>query len=802
MLKNYFKIAWRNLLRNKGYSFINIFGLAVGLATCILIFLFVSDELSYNAYNTKADRIYRLNADFLVNGNSFNERTVPAQFGNVLVKDYPQIENATRVTDFGEILVKKGNETLIEKNAAFADANIFDIFTLPMLAGDPKTALVEPNSIVISERIAKKYFGSGNAVGKTMLLNNTDNYKVTGVIKDMPAQSHIHYDFLKAMSGNADSRNTNWMSDNYETYLLARPGTSEQSINNFLKEATKKYMEPALKAMAGSTINELEQNGGHFRYLAIPIKKIHLESTLSNEAEPSGNIQYVYVFIAASIFILLIACVNFMNLSTARSAGRSKEVGVRKVLGSDRSHLISQFLTESVLTSFISVIIALIIATALIPYLNQLSGKELDLGLFTNIWLLPSLVSVALIVGLVAGSYPAFFLSAFQPVKVLKGSPSTGFKGGWLRNSLVVFQFAAAIILIVGTIVIYSQLNYIQNKKLGYNREQVLVLKNTASLYIHAKAFKNEVLQIPGVEAGTITNNLPTSLNFNTTIFSKDAARSKGQVMGIAQWDVDADFIPTMGMTMIDGRNFSALISTDSVGIVVNESAVRLLGLREPIGKNIYASGKKLNIIGVVKDFNTGSLRTKIPPLVISLAESRNIMAFRVKTKNISAVIGQIENKYHAVEKMAGQPFMYSFLDDDFNSLYQSEQRTGKLFISFAAIAIFIACLGLFGLITYAAEQRTKEIGVRKVLGASISNIVLLLSNDFLKLVAIAAIIAFPLAWYSMNLWLRDFAYRIDITWWVFALAGVLAFVIAFGTVSFQAIKAAVANPVKSLRTE
>ena len=805
MLNNYFKIAFRNLWRNKGFSAINIFGLAIGLATCLLITLFVTDELSYDRYNKKADRIYRINADFLVNGNFFNERFTPSQFGAVLIKDYPQIENYVRFTRQGDILVQKGDETLVEHNASFADSSLFEVFTLPLIKGDPRTALTQPHTMVISESMAKKYFNSTNIIGQSLLTDNTNPYTITGVIKDVPPQSHLHFDFIRSMSELDESRATSWMYDNWITYVLVRPGTSQQTLDGYLRDATKKYMDISLKHMVGSSVEELEKNGGHFRYTAIPLTGIHLHSTLTNEVEPSGDIQYVYIFIVIAVIILLIACVNFMNLSTARSAGRSKEVGIRKVLGSQRSGLILQFLAESVLMSFFALLLALLMAWLLLPYLNQLSGKSIQLTTGSSGWLLAGLPLTVLFVGLLAGSYPAFFLSAFEPVKVLKGRLSSGFKGSRLRNSLVVFQFATAILLMVGTIVIYNQLNYIRNRKLGYNRDQVLVLKNTAALDSHARAFKEEVLQIRDVEAGTMTGHLPTSLDLSTSIYSKDAAHSAGQVTGLGEWAIDADYVPTFGMTMAAGRNFSPQLPTDSSAILLNETAARLFGFTDIRNKYLYQNKDNpvaLHVIGIIKDFNAGSLRHQIPPLVFRLAEDRSAMAFRVNTSNLPAVIAQIRKKYESQETMKGQPLTYSFLDEDFDHLYQSEQRTGKIFISFAVFAILIACLGLFGLVTYAAEQRTREIGIRKVLGSSVTGIVRLLSKDFLRLVALAFVIAAPIAWFLMNKWLEDFAYRTTIHWWIFLLAGFLAFLITLLTVGFRAIRAAVANPVHSLRAE
>ncbi len=808
MIRNHLKIAFRNLWKNKGYSAINIFGLAIGLAVCLLITLFVADELSYDKYNAKADRIYRVNTNIKLNGSGFNEQSTPAPMAGVLMKDYPQVKQATRIDVGGEILVTKGTETLIESNSFFADPNIFKVFTIPMISGNPETALKEPKTMVVSEAIAQKYFKSTNIIGQTLKINNTDFYKITGVIQNTPANAHLHFSFLKSMVGNEHSRDDQWLSNRFTTYVLLRPGNDQTTLNRILKEVAKKYAEPQLQSMFHSTINDLEKKGDYLKYDPVPLTSIHLYSTLSHEVEPSGNIEHVYIFTIIAVFILLIACVNFMNLSTARSAGRSKEVGVRKVLGSDRYSLMMQFLTESVLTSFIALVIALLITLLFLPYFNQFSGKEIELGLFSKIFLLPSLLLVTSIVGILAGLYPAFFLSAFEPIQVLKGKLSAGFKGSWLRNSLVVFQFTTAIILIICTLVIYNQLSYIRNKNLGYNREQVLVLKNAYSLGSHAGTFKNEVLQIPGVVAATRANVLPTSNNSeDQNAFSKDASMSASQSVTIAEWFVDADYIPALGMKMVQGRNFSSQMPTDSGAILINEAAARMLGFNHPLQEKLYDSDRGKNvftmpIIGVVKDFNTGSMRYETTPVVFHLSKYGDRFAFRIKSKNIAGVISQIESKYHTVELMAGQPFIYSFMDEDFDHLYRSEQRTGKLFITFAFFAILIACLGLFGLITYAAEQRTKEIGIRKVLGATVANVTAMLSKDFIKLVFIAIIIASPVAWFAMNKWLQGFAYRTNIGWWVFASAALIAVVIALATVSFQAIKAALANPVKSLRSE
>ncbi len=550
------------------------------------------------------------------------------------------------------------------------------------------------------------------------------------------------------------------------------------------------------------------KSGNYDNYNLTPLTSIHLHSNKTAELGINSNIEFVYIFSFVAFLILLIACVNFMNLSTARSANRAKEVGVRKVLGSLRQNLVAQFLIESILLSFIALILAMIIASLLLPYFNQLSGKQLDLSVFSNAWVLPSFIALMLVVGVIAGSYPAFFLSAFKPAEVLKGKLAKGFKSSRLRSGLVIFQFFISITLIIGTIIIYNQLKYIRSKDLGYNRSHVLILRNTNSLGNNAKAFQDEILQFPGVQNATMTGFLPTSDWRSDSPLFPDATLDQKNAVSMQIWNVDENYIPTLGMHIVKGRNFSKDFLTDSTGIIINEAAEKLLGFNDPVNKPLYymtdfKTGKDIkayHIIGVVKDFNFSSLREEVTPLALVDHRQAGSIAFLINGGNMQGLISQIESKWKAMA--SGQPFNYSFMNDDFNNIYRSEQQTGRIFISFAALAILIASLGLFGLVTYAAEQRTKEIGIRKVLGASVSAVVSMLSKDFLKLIIIAACIAFPVAWWAMNSWLQHFAYRIHIAWWVFAVAGVGALLIALITVSFQAIKAAIANPVNSLRSE
>ncbi len=689
----------------------------------------------------------------------------------------------------------------------YTDPTVFDVFTLPMLEGNPGTALQDPHTVVITESTAKKYFNKTAVVGQTLTINDTGNYKITGVVKDIPQQSHFHFDFFVSLTESEESKRNNWLSNNFNTYVLLKPGVDAKALNAQMDKETEKYIEPQAREVFHISMSDFKKSGNHDEYKLMPLTKIHLFSNKVAELEANGNIQYVYIFSAIAMFILLIACVNFMNLSTARSANRAKEVGVRKVLGSFKRDLIQQFLIESVLISCIALVIALVIAWLLLPYFNQLASTNLVFS-FTSIpFLLPVLVLIALLTGLLAGSYPAFYLSSFQPSDVLKGKLASGFKRSWLRSSLVVFQFFISIVLIIGTIVIYRQLQFIQTKDIGYNRNQVLIIKNTSALGNNVKAFKDKVQKLPDVKAATMTGWLPTSDRRSDSPLFPDATTDPKRAVSMQTWKVDDQYIPTLQMKIVAGRNFSSQMPTDSDAVVINEAAAKLLDFSNPVNKTLYYLTdditkvvKPYHVVGVVKNFNFNSLRENVTPLAMFLTSNKGSIAFRVETKHLSALISQIEAKYKSLAP--GQPFAYSFMDEDFNKTYRAEQQVGKLAIAFSGLAILIASLGLFGLVTYAAEQRTREIGIRKVLGASTGNIVGMLSVDFLKLVVISSLLAFPVAYYCMNQWLQDFANRIHISIWIFFIAGLSAVFIAFSTISFQAIKAALANPVKSLRTE
>jgi putative ABC transport system permease protein len=812
MLRNYLVVAFRNLWKNKGFSAINIAGLAVGLATCLLILFFVLDELAYDRYNEKADRIYRVDADLRFGGNHFVLAVDPDPMGPTLKKDYPEVEQYVRFRYYGNaFLVRKDNQNIQEDNVILADSTLFDVFTLPMIQGDPRTALVAPSSVVITESVARKYFNTDQAVGRVLTVNDSIPYKVTGVIKDMPTQSHFRYDIFVSMSSSPESRQNIWVSNNYSTYIVLKKGTDPKWLDAQFDGLVDRYLMPQAAQILGINGEAFKKQGNFAHYSLTPLTSIHLHSNKTGEMGANGSIQYVYIFSAAALFILLIACVNFMNLSTARSAGRAKEVGVRKTLGSLKRNLVGQFLTESILVSFVSLALALGLVTLALPAFGRLSGKELQLHLQSRPVLDLALVALALLVGLLAGVYPAFYLSSFRPIKVLKGALSTGFRTGWLRSTLVVFQFSISIFLIVGTVVIYNQLQFIRHKDVGFNREQVLVLSNTQVLGKNAKVFRDELLRLGGVEDVTVSGYLPTGNNRDDNPLFQDATLDPKKAISLQVWGVDEHYIPTLGMKMAAGRNFSSDFLTDSSGIILNEAAVRLLGTADPLHKNLYelrdfrggnipGNVQTLHIIGVVKDFNFNSLREVVTPLALYIDNSPGSVAIRLHTNDLPGLIDKIRSVWTSM--VPSQPFSSSFMDDDFNRIYASEQRMGGIALFFAALAIFVACLGLFGLVTYAAEQRTKEVGIRKVLGASVANIVTLLSKDFVGLVALSALIAFPLAWWAMRHWLQDFAYHVPIGWGVFAASGALALVIALGTVSFQAIKAALANPVTSLRSE
>ncbi len=811
MIKNYFKIAWRNLLKNKTFSLINIAGLAVGFSSFLLIGLYVLDEISFDKFHEKANRIYRINADIRFGGTDLRLAVSPDPMGATLKNDYPQVEQFVRIyASDGPQFIKKGTEYIRENDIIYADSTFFDVFTFPVIAGNAQTALDKPNTVVLSETGARRYFGTVDAVGKSLEVGLRDKilYNVTAVYKDMPSNAHFHFDVILSMA-NVEYGFGNFLSNNFQTYIVLKEGTDYKVFEkNFDAVVVKHILPQAKQMMQINSMDEFKKAGNSLVYSLIPLTDIHLKSDRFPELGTNGNIQYVYIFSIVALFVLLLACINFMNLSTARSANRAKEVGIRKVLGTERHTLMGQFIAESSLMSYLAFAVALLITGLVLPYFNEIAAKSFTFKDFVTFKSLPILIVLPLFVGILAGYHPAFFLSSFKPIAVLKGKLNAGFQRSNFRNGLVTFQFVTTIFLVICSIVVFQQLHFIQNKNIGFNKEQVLIINGSGALKQNAEVFKDEILKISGVTNGAFAGYLPVANSSRSdNSFSKAAVMDMKNGFNMQVWNIDHDYIATLGMEIVKGRNFSKDFPTDSSGIIINETTAKLLGYDDPIGKQIYTSdgnNAKQNIayqiVGVVKNFHFESLRQNIGPLCMKLGRSPWAMAFKINTQDIPALINKVKTTWKTLAPE--MPFRYSFLDDNFDDMYRTEQRVGKVALIFAVLTIFIACLGLFGLVTYISEQRTKEVGIRKVLGASVGNITTLLTKDFIQLVLLAIVIASPLAWWAMHTWLQDFVYRIDISGWVFVLAGVVAVLIALLTVSYQAIKAAVANPVKSLRTE
>jgi putative ABC transport system permease protein len=816
MFRNYFKIALRNLSKHRFYSLINVAGLATGVAACLIISLFILNELSYDSHHVNSDRIYRLNFEIKFGNLDYNMAVTPAPAADAILHDYPEVEAVARIRTQGTYLVKKDKENFREGNIAYADSSFFKVFTVPFIHGEQSKALTEPNTIVISRKIADKYFPNENPVGQTLTFFNDWNNKIVGVMENSPDNSQFHFDILISMLNNEESKNSMWLSNNFHTYLLLKPGTDYKALDKKFRGMQDKYVGPQIREFLGmeNTPEKLAANGNKFNFYLIPLKDIHLHAKTTIEIEPNGDITYIYLFGAIALFILVIACINFMNLSTARSANRAREVGVRKVLGSLRSHLVRQFLLESAMISMLAFTVAIGLAYGFLPVFNDLAGKQLHLPL-NNLYFYLLIIGLSLFVGTLAGVYPSFFLSAFKPINVLKGKLAIGMKSGLIRSGLVVFQFTISIFLIVGTITINRQLQYIQQKKIGFNKDQVIVIKEANAMGKQLESFKNEMLKNSHIISATISGSLPvagTDRN-NSTYWPMGKEPDQNNMVGVQGFYVDYDYIKTLGMEIKEGRDFSRDFISDSTGIIINESAAKAFNIElDPIGKKIETFKTKAGntidkeardvytVVGVVKDFHFESLRDNITPLAIFLDESTGLISFRFEAKNVNEVISSIEKAW---KQMApGQPFEYTFLDDDFSSMYSSEQRLGKIFAIFAGLAILIACLGLFALSAFTAEQRTKEIGIRKVLGATVGSIVLLLSKEFGKLIVIAFVLAAPLSWFAVKWWLQGYTYKTEVGAAIYILAGVSAFLVAWLTMGYQSIKAASSNPVNSLRSE
>ena len=808
MIRNYLKIAWRNLTKYKFISFINLFGLTVGLTCCLLILTYIINELSYDQYK-QSKNIYRVERTFLnPQDKTVNLRlsAIAPPFAALLANDFKEIKKVSQVLQNGPTPIKYDEKLFNENNSFFADETMLDLFDVKLTRGNALKALDEPFEVMLTESVAKKYFGNDEPLNKVIRMNNQFDLKVTGVYKDFPNNSHMHPEVLISFPTLMDTavygkQNfiDNYGNNAFYTYVLLPDDYDPKRLEAQLPAFQNRHIRDdgpgnTIKASDYSVLNLTK------------VSDIHLRSHKDDEVEENGDIKRVYIFSAIALFILLIACINYMNLSTARSVLRGKEIGIRKVVGARRKELIAQFLSESVLICWIATILAYFITWLTLPFLNKLSGQNLTIDIITKWQILLPLIVVPFIVGLVSGIYPALFLSSFQPIKVLKGVFKVGGRSISFRKVLVVVQFTISIILIICTAVVFEQLRYMQTKSLGFNKDHMVTLSYNGNLTSTYESFKTQLLSNSNIKEITRSSRIPTG----RLLDAMGSQINRGDSLTPTQADIkfivaDEDYLSTYGVKVVAGRNFSKTYGTDTSAFLVNEAAVKVLGLKSPedaVGRQFQYGGRKGQLVGVFNDFHFESMHQRILPLVIFIPRNQgNYGRLSVKISgNIPVALSHLENTWKKF--VPAIPFEYSFLDQRFEQLYESEQRQKSIFTTFTGIAIFIACLGLFGLSAFAISQRVKEIGIRKVLGASINSIVVLLSKDFLKLVGIAAFFGFIIAWYAMNKWLQDFAYRIHIQWWIFIIAGIITAVVAFLTISFQAIKAATANPVKNLRTE
>jgi len=802
MLKNYFKVAVRNILKYKFYSAINIVGMTIGITACLLIIIYVTDELSYDRFHEKVEWMYQVGLHGKIAGQDIRTADTCPPLAAAMVNEIPGIEQTTRIVQYYEPIVKNGDKIFTEKGVFFADSNFFKFFTFSMSEGDPKTALLEPNSVVLTKSAAEKYFGSTDVVGKFLTIGNdsSNTFNVTGITPDCPANSHFIYTMLlSSNSSGSRLKSQVWMNNFMYTYFILNKNASVASVENKFKDLVEKYVGPEIEKFLGISLKGMKETGDTYGFFATKVTDIHLRSTTRDDIEPGGNIRYIFFLGAVGIFIIVIACINFMNLSTARSAGRAKEVGLRKTLGSLRGQMIGQFLAESIIYSFIAVLLALVLCDLLLPSFNLLAGKHLKIQALVSPAFIAGIAGLILVVGLIAGSYPAFYLTSFSAVEVLKGKVRGGMKSKGIRSTLVISQFALSIFLIIFTAVVYQQINYMQERDLGIDKHNVLVLHNTELLGNNAATLKNDIDQQTGIVKSSYTTNSFPGIN-NTTVF-RAGNSEQDHIMGV--YFADYDHQELMRFSLKEGRYFSKDFPTDSMAILLNEAAVAEFGYGHPLQEEIinHEDGKheRLKVIGVYKDFNFESLKTRVRPLAIRLGKRGNQLMIRYQDYPDKAVATaeKVWKKF-----AADQPFEYNFLDENFDELFRSEQRLGRVFGVFSGLAIFIACLGLFALAAFTAEQRTKEIGIRKVMGASVTTLTFLLSKEFTRLVLIAFIPAATIAWYVSDQWLQDFEYRITFDPLIMLWSGLGTIIIAWITVCYQAVKAAVSNPVDSLRYE
>ncbi|MCD6598063.1 MAG: ABC transporter permease [Bacteroidales bacterium] len=810
MFKNYLTITFRNLLKHKSYTFINIIGLAIGLSSALLILLYVQDELSYDKFHKKSDQIYRVYLNGKIAGDEMVVGVSCAPLGATMVKDYPEVLNSTRIFTFGgDPVIRLEENSMVVEKYYYADSTFFDIFSVNFLRGEPANALNRANTVVITSEMAEIFFGKEDPLGKSIKVGNDQtDFEITGVVEKFPENSHFQFNMLASYITMREAANSNfWVSNNNYTYILLQKNFPAEQLQAKMPELVEKYVGPQLQMFSNTSFEDFLKAGNKYGYILQPIEKIHLFSDLQYEIQPGGNIKTVYIFSIIAFFLILIAVINFMNLATAKSAGRAREVGIRKVSGSFRSQLISQFLIESVILSFISLLIALILVELFLPAFNNLAGKQLSFLMDGDLSFLPYIIGIGIFVGLLAGSYPSFYLASFKPVKVLKGSIQTGMKGGRVRSVLVVFQFTVAIFLIISTISVYNQMKYVQNKDLGYDKGNLLIIERAYALQDQRTAFKDELSQNPSIDMISQTNNLPSFLHGNTAF--RPEGSSPDEIRATNIYYTDENFQATLGINLVEGRWFSKEMGGDSLAVVLNKAAVKAYGYEDPIGKKILQIGASrdtsdlaMKIIGVVEDFHYESLHQTIQPLIIGFNRNRfaSYFAVRIHPDNYQKAISFIEEKWNAI--VADQPIEYTFLEDALKTNYKDDQNEGVIFAIFAILAIFISSLGLFGLASFTTEQRTKEIGIRKVMGSSIGQVIGLLTKEINLLLIISSIISWPLAWYFMKNWLQNFAFKTNLGLTIFIIASIIAFIIALLTTGFQAYKAALANPANSLKYE
>jgi len=808
MLRNVIKIAFRNILRQKFYAIINLVGLTIGLATSLLIVLYIVDEFSYDRFHADIDRMYRVNLHAKLSEQYMDIAYTGAPIGAALLNEIPEVEYACRIAFQNDINISYNEDAYTEKKVMLADSNFFEFFDFELLHGDYKTVLKEPNSVVLTETSAKQLFGFPNKtntppIGK-IIQYGTEKLAciVTGIAKDPPANAHFHFNVILSMETWLPSRDSNWANNILMNYVTLKNGADWKQAQEKFPSLVKKYIAPLVQGYLGISFDEFVKKGGMYDYVLEPVKRIHLFSTVDDTIEPRGSINTIYILIAIVAFIVLIACINFMNLSTARFSDRAKEVGVRKSMGASRKRLMLQFLNESILFTFISMLMAYLVLFIVLPGFNNIAAKELTIVTLFNWKYLTVLLVLIIVVGFIAGSYPALYLTAFKPTDVLRGKVKAGLKSGGIRSGLVVFQFFISIILIISTLLIQKQLVHLAKRDLGFDKENIFVINNASALDKNKIAFKEELKKTTGIKQVCIASAAPPQMAYSDIFKPLDGTNSE---IGITYYFADHDLLNTMDMKLVSGRFFSMDIPSDSNAVIINESAAKKMAWEDPIGEKMQTLWKddgsdKREIIGVVRDFNFQTLKKEITPLIIFPGSTGNLMLVRLEAGDYRTKIADIEKKWQSMT--SGTTFDYSFMDENFDALYRKDQQIGKVVLIFTFLAILIACMGLLGLATFTAEQRSKEIGVRKSMGASSISIVRLLTMEYLKLIAVAFILAVPVSYSIIRWWLSNFAFKVNMGLLVFLGGGLIVVAIALLSVAYQSIKAANKNPVDSLKYE